>query len=391
MSTRQRLFFAVIGICLLGLATSAWAGDPLLKTLQDKGVINEEEAAAITAEQEKEGKSVLPKALKGLSIGGLAYLDYSAGTTYHDGTDFNKFSITRGYVNIKKDISPWFKVRVTPDITQLLSGDIELRMKYYYADFLFQDYSFLTENDLRVGLAQMPWLDFQESINIYRMQGTMFQERFKNFDSGDMGIGVLGNFGGKLSKEQQEEIGYPTPYAGRYGGYHIGLYNGGGYHAKEENQDKAIEYRVTLRPLADSTPGLQLTYFGLAGKGNTAASPKWKSGTSLISYQNRYTVLTGEYVKGRGKQDGADENSKKGYSVFGDFKLAMYNRLSIMIRYDVWDPNTDAGDDEETLFIGGVSVKIEGNNYILVDYEQRHKDSTEDYDKKGQVVLQLSF
>src|SRR3972149_9880635 len=105
-------------------------------------------------------------------------------------------------------IPNWFKLRVTPDITQLANGDFEVRMKYYYADILLQDYSFLTDNDLRIGLAQIPYLEFLEGTNIYRMQGTMFQERFGNFNSADVGVGLLGNVGGKLSKEQQERGGY---------------------------------------------------------------------------------------------------------------------------------------------------------------------------------------
>ena len=195
----KRVIVFVVGIVLLGLTGAVWAGDTLLKTLQNKGVLTEAEVSAILAEQEAEGKTALPKALKGLSVGGQVYMEYSAGDKNYDGTDFNKFSLTRGYINIRKEINPWFKLRVTPDITQLATGDnagdFELRMKYYYADILLQDYSFLTDNDLRIGLAQIPYLEFLEGTNIYRMQGTMFQERFGNFNSADVGIGLLGNFG----------------------------------------------------------------------------------------------------------------------------------------------------------------------------------------------------
>lgn len=394
----KRFIIIALSICILGLSTSAWAGDALLKTLQKKGVITEEETATIVTEQDKEKKVVLPKALEGLSIGFLGYIDYSAGTTNHDGTDFNKFSLTRGYINIKKEITPWLKVRVTPDVTQVTStansqkGDLELRMKYYYADFILPDSSFFTENDLRVGLAHTPYLDFQQSINIYRMQGSMFQERFGNFNSGDTGIGLLGNFGGKLSTELQDEVGYPSPYAGRYGSYHVGVYNGSGYHATEDNQDKVIEGRVSIRPLPDAVPGLQLTLFGLSGKGNKAAKPEWKNNSGFISYQNRLIVLTGEYVQAKGNQKGDDVKDRKGYSIFGDFKLPFYDSLAVMARYDTWDPDTNSPNDKQTLTILGVSYKLLANNYILADYEQRQYDNIgyKD-DKKGQVVYQVSY
>lgn len=388
----KRFIITALSICLIGLSTPAWAGDALLKTLQNKGVITEEEAATIMTAQDTEKKVVLFKALEGLSIGILGYIDYSAGTTSHNGTDFNKFSITRGYVNIKKDIAPWLKARVTPDITQLANGDIELRMKYYYVDFILPDSSLFTENDLRAGLAQMSWLEFEENINIYRMQGTMFQERFGNFDGGDTGIGLLGNFGGKLRKELQDEVGYPSPYAGRYGSYHIGVYNGGGYHAVENNQNKVIEGRVSVRPLPDTVPGLQLTLFGLSGKGNTTANPEWKSNSGFISYQNRLIVVTGEYVQAKGNQKGEDKKDKKGFSIFGDFKLPFYDSLAVMARYDSWDPDTNFSNDKQALIILGVRYKLLANNYILADYEQRQYDNTVDKDdKKGQVVYQVSY
>lgn len=394
----KRVIVLMIGIVLLGLTGTVWAGDTLIKTLQNKGVLTEEEAAAIMTEQEKERKSVLPKALEGLSVGGVAFIDYSAGTTGKNGTDFNKFSLTRGYINVKKDVTPWLKARVTPDVTQITTalnsqkGDLELRMKYYYVDFLIPGYGLLTDNDLRVGLAQMPWLDFQEPINIYRMQGTMFQERFGNFDSSDLGVGLIGNLGGKLNKELQEQVGYATPYNGRYGSYHIGVYNGAGYHAIEDNQNKVIEGRITIRPLPDATPGLQVTYLGISGKGNKATNPDWRNNSAFISYQNKQIVLTGEYVLAKGNQKGENEKDKTGYSIFGDFRLPFYEGLAIMARYDVWDPDTDASNDKEKLTIGGVSYRVFGNNYLLVAYEQRQYDNPGDKDdKKGQVVFQINF
>ncbi len=399
----KRLIVFIISICLLGLATSARAGDPLLKTLQNKGVINEEEASALMAEQEKEKRSILPKALEGLSIGGVAYIDYSAGTK--GGESFNEFSLKRGYLNIKKDITTWLKTRITPDVTLIekkvkvgseegdnpQKGDISLRMKYYYVDLLLQDYGLLTDNDLRAGLAQIPWLDFQEAINIYRLQGTMFQERFGNFNSADVGLGLLGNFGGKLSKDLQETVGYPSPYSGRYGSYHVGVYNGGGYHATEDNQNKVIEGRISLRPIPDVIPGLQLTYFGLSGKGNKITNPEWRNNAAFISYQNRLIVLTGEYVQAKGNQKGDDTKDRSGYSIFGDFRLPGYEKMAVMARYDVWDPDTDSGNNKQDLFIGGISYKIYSNNYVLVAYERSHDDAKTEDDKKGQVVFQVSF
>ncbi len=53
----------------------------------------------------------------------------------------------------------------------------------------------------------------------------------------------------------------------------MGVYNGSGYHAAENNyQNKPVEYRVSVRPLPDILPGFQATYFGLYGKGNSSSA-----------------------------------------------------------------------------------------------------------------------
>lgn len=388
----------ITGVFIVSLTASSWAGDSLLKTLQKKGVINEDEYVSLLAEQQKEAKSNIPKALDGLSIGGVAFIDYSIGTKDKNGTDYNRIALTRGYINIKKDVTPWLKVRITPDVTQITKssnsqyGDLELRMKYYYADLLLSDGDFFTENILRVGLAQIPWIDFLENINTYRMQGSQFQERFGNISSADLGISLIGNLGGKLSREAQEDVGYSTPYSGKYGGYYIGIYNGSGYNGVEENLDKVVEGRITLRPLPNLLSGLQLSYFGVNGKGNKNTKPDWQTHTGLLSFQNKHIVLTGEYVEAKGNQKGEDENDKMGYSVFGEFKIPYHNNMALMARYDFWDQDIYANNDEQSLLVGGISYRLTGNNIILAAYElRRYKNPADMDDQKGQVVYQLNF
>ncbi len=395
MKRKLVLMVLVFGLLLSGTAFAESGRDELLDLLVEKGTITREEAKEMASTEP-------PAALKGLNIGALAYIDYSFGETNKDGTHFNQFTLTRGYINIKKEITPWMRVRVTPDIYSATDGSIALRMKYLYADFLLPDLEPVTDNDIRVGLGQTPWLDFEESINIYRMQGTMFQERNNIQNSADIGVGVLGNFGGTLRKVEQEEVGYATPYSGRYGSYHIGVYNGSGYKAAEQNQTKNVEGRITIRPLPDMVPGFQFTYSGICCKGNTseyfesANSKKWISNTGFLSYQNRILVLTAEYVTGQGEQAGKDENNGHGYSFFGDFRLPFYNKVSAFARYDYWNPGTSSANPATQLkqktTIGGLGYRIYNNNYVIVAYEKVHYDQPGNRDdKKGQVVLQLSF
>lgn len=385
---KRKLIALALGLGLLAPAfASAEVKDPLLQKLVDKGTLTGVEAEEIESKRQD-----LPKALQGLSVGGLFYVDYSFGRKNQNGTNFNQFSLTRGYINIRKDIAPWMKARITPDITQDSTGDWKLRMKYLYADFLPPSLGPFTENAVRAGLGHTPWLDFQEHINIYRMQGVMFQERFGLFNSADTGVGILGNLGGTLGKDAQDEVGYHSPYSGRYGSYHVGVYNGGGYHAAENNQDKVVEGRLSVRPLPDIVPGLQLSYLGINGKGNTSAKPEWSTNAGLISYQNRYLAATAEYASSKGQQNGADEKDKSGYSLFADFRPPFYDKASVFARYDVWDPDTKVDDNRQFLSIIGAAYRIYGSNYLMAAFEKTHyQQAGLKDDRKGQVVLQISF
>ncbi len=380
---KRKLLMLVLGLGLLApIAAHAEVKDPLLKKLVDKGTLTTQEA------EDVEAKTSSP--LQGFSLSGVAYLDYSFGQ--HGGatkTNYNTFSIQRAYVNVKKEIAPWLKVRVTTDIKGDSDG-YKLRMKYTYADILVPDAGFLTGNDVRAGLGHTPFLDFEEAINGYRMQGAMFQDRNGLITSSDIGVSVLGNFGGKLTKEQTEEVGNHH-YNGRYGTYHIGVYNGGGYGVtSDNNQNKSIQGRVTVRPLPDMLPGLQITYLGITGKGDSD-NTSWTNNTGFISYQSSYGVVTAEVMRGKNNKGGTSATKKSGYSFFGSLNVPQYKKVAVFARYDSLDPDRDTSNDRITTTIGGVSYRLYKGNYIVAAYEKTHDKTKAEDDKKGQVVLQVSF
>ena len=78
--------------------------------------------------------------------------------------------------------------------------DFKLRLKYLYAEFRPPNISFLTSMRSEVGMGHMPWLDFEEHINPYRCQGTMFIERAGTFNSADLGVSIRGYLGRQLDE-----------------------------------------------------------------------------------------------------------------------------------------------------------------------------------------------
>lgn len=383
----------VVAAALLALAlpavnfgSQAAAADqsPLLQTLTRKGVLTQDEADQIQKEQEQN----IPSFLKGLSVGALAYIHYEAGkkgAPNDTQTSFNDFTLTRGYLDVKDAITPWLGARITTDLTRVNSddndnGSWEVRIKYLYAYYKPGDLGFLTNMTGEFGQGHIPWLDFEEHINPYRCVDNMFIEKAGVLNSADIGINLQGNFAGKLA-DAKARTGN-SHYIGRYGTWHVGVYNGGGYHAPENNGNKPVEGRITVRPLPDSLPGLQLSYFGVTGKGNVATdAPDYDVNLGMISYQNPSVILTAQYMTTKGNAGGSwvdasgDALKTAGYSFFGAYHLPMLERkLSVFGRYDHFDNDKDnlvaAGDDATyDLYMAGVSYNIYKGNMVVLNYE----------------------
>jgi len=414
---------------LTGIVMAAEITDPILKKLVEKKILTKEEAAKVMQEMEQEKTQKVQKsdekstakvtdnastdskdlekvvkALKGFKFGLLWYLSYQNGETgdMDNGTGYSQFAIKRGYFRVTKEFCPWFDAHMTLDVTTVkdpeetgdapnnLDGSLAIRIKYLYGKFKLPDFAFFTKPYVEVGAVHMPWLDYEEHINFYRLQDTMFIERNGIFNSADIGITFVTLLGEEMPKEYQEKVS--SYYPGRYGSMSFGLYNGGGYHASEKNQNKPFEARLTLRPLPDVIPGLQFSYFGLWGKGNKDTNPDWNVNLGLASFEHEYVVLTGQYYKGKGNQSGSDEFDKDGYSFFAEIKP--HKKISIIGRYDYFDPNDDANDDENSRYIAGVAYHIDKQhkNMVLLDYDTvDYKQSGKSDDKRIQLTLQVAY
>jgi hypothetical protein len=327
---------------------------------------------------------VVYKGLDGLSVGALWYISYQ-----YFPDDGNQFTIKRGYIDIKKKVLSWgknsFEARVTPDVTQDSTGDLKLRLKYIYGKW---NVGANWEPYVEFGLAHMPWLDFEEHVNLYRMQDTMFLERNGLFNSADEGVTFGGFFGPKIK--------IPDAYPGKYGSFAVGVYNGAGYHGIEKNKNKAIEGRFSLRPFPNQLPGLQLSYFGISGKGNADTSPTYNVNLGFLSYQFDLGTLTAQYFEGKGNGGGSAVNpdgfsrAAKGYSFFGEFRFPPSKRARAIARYDWFDPNKNLSGNELKTWVFGLAWDMGHSNIILADYQKVKTPGKSDVDRY-QLTLQVNY
>lgn len=330
----------------------------------------------------------IPAGIDNLKVEGVYYLKYQAGQ------DYNRFTIGRAYLTAKKKINGFMSSRITLDAHQDDDGDMKVRLKYLYADFRFPEFSFITKPHLEFGLVHRTWLDFEEHINYYRMLDKMYMERAGIFNSADFGFTLQGYFGGEMNKEYQKNVN--KKYPGRYGSFAIGIYNGGGYHAEENNQNKSFEARVTGRPVPDIIPGLQISGLLIMGKGNTAGTNNnindWQTMAAMLSYEHQYMTVTGTVLNGYGDQKGlwSDEDDYQGYSFFVEGKPTRNWRL--IGRFDIFDPNKDAASDAFTRIIGGVGYNFGHHNILIADYEvNSYEAGGIDDDNRFQITMQIYY
>ena len=329
------------------------------------------------------------------SISGQWFLSYQNGNK--SGKAFNYFLIKRGYINFKHQFSESFAGRITPDISVDHEGDgygdIELRLKYCYVKYNLKNSSFFTKPFFEIGLAHRPWLDFEQHINLYRAQDKLFLEKIDLINSADFGVTFMTLLGGEMDDSYKKQIN--KNYAGRYGSLAVGVYNGGGYHAVEENLNKSVEGRLTIRPLPYIIPGLQISYNGVIGKGNIESEPEWKINSFFLSWENYRAVLTALYYFGKGNFSGKMlDNSKhafshNGYSLFGDYRL--FNRqYSIIARYDYFKQNFQTNNTKRLIL--GIARHLVNGSKIIIDIDVlKDNDNKLSDNTVAECVFEIDF
>jgi hypothetical protein len=307
-----------------------------------------------------------------IRVGAVIYPDYTytlnpettdgAGNTIH----FSQFNISRSYINITGNISHIVAFRITPDVAREtstfsnLTGSLEFRIKYAYAQFNLDDW--MTKGSYaRFGIQQTPWLDFAEGIYRYRFQGTMFVEREGYFASADAGAAFH----------------YQLP--SNYGDVHVGVFNGENYNRAEVNDQKALMVRATVRPFATGVPvlrGIRASVFYDGDHYSQNADRNRFIGG--LNFEHTYVVAGFEYLKTNDQTSIATANVEgKGYSIWATPKSPQ--GWEALLRYDHLEPNTSFASRTRNRTIVGVSYWFPHQGSVstamMLDYDGQSFDN----------------
>ncbi len=289
-----------------------------------------------------------------ISVGTLTYLQYDAELKNRQA--FNAFDVTRAYININADLTPTVKFRLTPDLRRIndssLGGSLVFRLKYGFVEF-----DNLTPRSwLRLGLHQTPWLDFEESINRYRVQGQMFSER-------EGVIPSSGDFG----------AGYLTRFPNDWGELNMGVYNGEGASKGETDKYKSLQGRLTVRPFPKAALAKGFRISGFYNLGWYAKGQPRRNGIVMGSYEHPRLVATLQWLAATERPLAADPRDfdRRGYSGFVEVRQGLEGWAGLL-RVDHYDPDTAVGDNVTRRVIAGAAYWLRWSRVrigLLVDDE----------------------
>jgi hypothetical protein len=301
---------------------------------------------------------------------------------YIPGRGDNAFGLKRGYLTVKKNLNEVFSVRYTQDITIDREGEdagnVELRFKYCYLRMALPEFFIFSKPSLAVGLVPQPWVEYEQKINTYRVQGEMFLNKFGVASSADFGVSIDVLLGGELDKETQKKVDSAMP--GKYGSISFGIYNGGGYSALEMNNNKTIEGRLTLRPLPERVPGLQFSYAFADGKGNDTLNTIFRMHLFYVSHETAFSTVSAQCYTGQGLHGGWYLGPNDGYSFFAELALPCIP-LTVFGRYDhfnnkmvratpTYGPYIESQTKTQAV-IGGIAWNFYQKNRLILDIEKQ--------------------
>ena len=277
-----------------------------------------------------------------------------------DGNQVNasSFDITRAYINVTGSIHHLVSYRITPDILREtaaglnVNGSLVIRLKYAYGQFNLDD-SWSKGSWVRLGLQQTPYIDYDESIYRYRFQGPTFTDVEKYLTSSDFGLSLHYNF------------------PGNFGDVHGGIYDGDGYTKADANDEKALQLRVSFRPVPNGgiIKGLRLTAFYDAD--HYANNDDRTRLVGNMSFEHRYVNAAVEYLDAHDQPNAAAPDVHgEGYSVWVTPRSTI--GIEGLLRYDSLKRNADV-DERTERRVAGIAywfpIQKPAAVSLMLDYE----------------------
>lgn len=287
-----------------------------------------------------------------VTVGGVGYAQFSYHPT--DTANFNNnFEVTRAYINVIGRFGHGITTRVTPDVYRVADGSLGYRLKYAFVTWT-PDSGAIT---FKLGMLNTPYVEWEEQLWDYRMQGTVAMDRNGYLSSSDLGFLVDGTWGNEAVTMS------------------AGIINGENYNRPLGDKGKDLTARVSVRLLSSDDPGrqggLRVTGYGHTGKPTGGGVRQRLLG--VLSYRSKLLTLAGV---GAVTKDSVlttpvtAERKGRVLSGFGVLRVPPSYKLQFIGRVDSIDPDTDGDDDRQSRFIVGIGYQLTPNLRLLADLDK---------------------
>ena len=306
-----------------------------------------------------------------VTVTGVAYLQYQYLMKNPSGV--NRFDVTRAYVNVLGRFGGGISTRITADIFTNTDSSRAYRIKYAYAAYTPTGSAITVKG----GEIHTPFIDWEEALWDYRVQGQMALERGGYLSSSDFGIGADGKWGPDKVNAQ------------------VVLVNGENYNKGTGDQGKDGMLRVSARVMdtndSSRVGGLRITGYAQIGRPTTGGQRQRFLG--MASFRSREITLAAEVAAVSDSLTGGALTKGRVISAFGVYHLTG-SKLAIIGRLDSTDPNTSTGNDRQTRVIAGLSYQHSPNLRLVADWDHVSFQGTPSAAQKSassQALLQAQF
>lgn len=300
-----------------------------------------------------------------VTVSGVGYVQYgyslkTDSASVPIGHD-NSFDVARSYINVIGKLAGGVTTRVTADIDgrKAATNQLTFRLKYAYVAWT-PEKSPLT---FKIGAIHTAFLDWEEALWDYRMQGTMPLERGGYLSSSDFGAGIDGNF-------HFDQVNFQAT-----------VVDGSNYNNTPDLQGKAVEGRVSVKllntDLGGRVGGLRLTGYGRYGTPTGGGRQSRIAG--LLSYKSKALTAAAEYALTSDSVFNATTPTptlKGRVMSFYAVENIPHTAVGLIERVDVIDPNRDVesatpnqAQNRQTRLIAGVSYQLTPNVRVLGDVD----------------------
>lgn len=256
---------------------------------------------------------------------------------------------------------------IATDVTA--TGKLGFFIKYAYFDVA----DVIPGHSIHAGMIKPPFAGYEHSLWGWRViRKSAFFERGYG-DTADIGVGVAGGFASGLIQHD------------------VAIVNGNSVASAEDPYSGLdAEYRLSVFPLTgdDDWGGLSVNAVVKAenlGEKVPAGAPKTPVTIygGLLGLKHAFTNFgAGYYLRSAGEGDTAYDGNLM--SAFATVHLRATEGMTVhpLVRYDMYEPNTDVDDDERTVLVGGVGFKFfDGALALIPNYQ------TESYKELDPVTL----